>query len=837
MCTPAPTPEIPLGATAAAPTIEPLHRVSLPDPPATAAALRVRDGRGRLYLETPIEDCPRFTVGGALGWQRVEFLDTAGQVVQERPFRVGCATRLDDPAGFGELLRQLHFTMLACSGGDGLGSARVDGKLYRYFICWLRDHTHTLKGMKYFSGEVKTGLELYADTQRADGMVYERIAPKADVQGWRDDTFQPGGFIRTLNPGRADSYSLQRIPIENDVEFLFIECLYRTWQATGDDAWMQRYLDHARQAVSYATSDPWRWSRKFGLLKRGYTIDTWDFLHHDDARLTAGDNVFDPQKTVFGIMHGDNTGMAMACRMLAHMLRAAGREADAAPYDQLARDLLERLDQTAWDPRGYYRHHISEDPSFRRDVGDTEESSQVSLSNAYALNRGIDPAKARAIIQTYQNIRRAMPAASPGEFFNIYPPFAKGFGTQNAPWQYMNGGVSTLVAGELARGAFAQGDASYGVDILTRLKALADRHAGYLPVCLNGNPQTTPPQRRFTCVDLAAVANVTAVHRAVGGWGDPGNDLSRLPTGEISFHHIPFCIAPQGLGLGLAWDKPGFAREIRVPIGGRPASFYLLHTASQPGQPLAEMEVVYDDGRQEHLYLAPGRQLDSWFMPGSEESRRRSHAPCLPQGWPPYQLAWRGGNDRFDNVGVFVWGWDNPRPQVTIREVVFRAARNASVYYVAGLSLSDHPVWFPQSEVSFGIPDGWGAAAVVYALIEGLAGVVDGATMFETVDLAPQWSAAGIDKTAVRVTYPASDGYLAYDYHHDAPARHLRITSTGSGTTHRWRLPLPPGAARIISFTLNDQPSAYEAQARGGIMTVVLTTRGPGPYHLDIHYA
>jgi len=35
--------------------------------------------------------------------------------------------------------------------------------------------------------------------------------------------------------------------------------------------------------------------------------------------------------------------------------------------------------------------------------------------------------------------------------------------------------------------------------------------------------------------------------------------------------------------------------------------------------------------------------------------------------------------------------------------------------------------------LSFGIPDRWGAAAITYSLLEGLAGVKDTATIFERV--------------------------------------------------------------------------------------------------------
>ena len=45
---------------------------------------------------------------------------------------------------------------------------------------------------------------------------------------------------------------------------------------------------------------------------------------------------------------------------------------------------------------------------------------------------------------------------------------------------------------------------------------------------------------------------------------------------------------------------------------------------------------------------------------------------------------------------------------------------------VLGATLSDADPWLPPySDMSFGMPNNWGAAAIVFALIEGLAGIKD----------------------------------------------------------------------------------------------------------------
>jgi hypothetical protein len=398
----------------------------------------------------------------------------------------------------------------------------------------------------------------------------------------------------------------------------------------------------------------------------------------------------------------------------------------------------------------------------------------------------------------------------------------------------MNGGVSTIVAGELAHGAFENGFEDYGADILQRVRALADRHGGRLHVCFNGNPQTEPPPRAFSPVDLDALANVTAAWRPEGGWGEAGNDLSRLPTGDVEFLHVPFRICADGRGLGIARSRPGFVSELRVPVNGCHASMYLLHTVSQGSNPVCELGVMYADGKQVRQYLALGEHLDGWFMPGSAETRSQGHAPKLQKGWPAYQLAWRGANDTFENVGVFLWGWDNPRPDAAIEEVVFRAAANDSVYFVPGITFSDKPVWFPQSDLSFGIPDAWGSAAVVYALIEGLAGIQDAGVAFDQARLAPRWAAAGVDEVRAAAVYPASGGYACYEYRLHGDLLSLRFSSSAERVACEVLL---PAGRTVAGGSLDGEACAVRAEAVGPSVYAVVDVAGIGAHHLALRLA
>src|SRR5699024_4222289 len=91
----------------------------------------------------------------------------------------------------------------------------------------------------------------------------------------------------------------------------------------------------------------------------------------------------------------------------------------------LSHDLKKRLDKISWEGN-YYLHQVPEDPDVDRDLG-VDQSKQVSLSNAYSLNRSLTHEQCKSIIKTYQKIREEMPSSSPGEWYSIYPPFPKGF--------------------------------------------------------------------------------------------------------------------------------------------------------------------------------------------------------------------------------------------------------------------------------------------------------------------------------------------------------------------------------------------------------------------------
>jgi len=751
--------------------------------------IQVRDGNHRVYVEKPLNGVADFVVAGELGTHSLTFIAADGAPLAMRTFRVECRTAIEDEGGpMGRLLKDLYWTMAT----DGPVSAmRYKDEVFTCWDTWLLDNTNSLKGMKYFWPEVKSNVDFYASSQREDGMVFENFEPRTPVETDWERRFKYGDFTRSAEDGRL---LLRRSPVENHVEHMFLEAIYFSWKASGDTAWMATKLDAAIRAVKYSTTDPYRWSEKYRLLKRGFTIDTWDFLCESEAKLVGGDfMVIDLNKTHFGVFFGDNTNMIAGLRRLGEMLKAAERADEAHTYTELADELEQRLNALAWNGE-FFTHWIPEDRNLTFDLG-VDMERQVALSNAYSLNRGISHEQCAAILRTYQRIRKEMPVTSPGEFYSIFPPFERGFATENEKWEYMNGGVMSCTAGELALGALDHGFEEYGADILNRYAKIAATHHGFVPAILRGK-QPAGPARQFMQVDLHSVANADfgpGTAEVLGWMNEPGNDLASMPSGRQVFREIPFDVidpASNGHRACLAISSVDlFTRHASIAINRTARSFYLLHTKG--GDDLVgKVTLHYEDGTTHWEYIRAGININHWWAPVDSQFNERSG----PGGSERMQVAWRGGNQKFGNLGIYVVGFEHPHSEKVIAAIDFDCLDTGAKWMIAGLTLCDAPIYLPPwNDVSYGMPNNWGAGALTAAIVEGLAGVQDRGVAFSSARIAPRWTAAGTDTAKVSVRYPASQGYVCYKYNHDPASGQLKMEFTGSAEIIEVELLLPPG--------------------------------------------
>ena len=257
-------------------------------------------------------------------------------------------------------------------------------------------------------------------------------------------------------------------PVEADVEYRFVKAAYLAWQATGDDAWLKGILPFLEKALQYILTHPWRWDSRHRLVKRPYTIDTWDFAYsagqHEWLQMQIDENTF------WGIMHGDNSGYYEAMMILSQVYSYFGKQ-KKPPNGWTARKIGKRMNRLCWNGR-FYTHFVKLTPT----IPGVDEAEQLSLSNPMDINRGVaDHAQAVSILREYQSRKEKTNAFA--EWFSIDPPFPDGcFGDELlVKGAYCNGGIMPLVGGELARAAFEHGYESYGVAILRQYAEMVSR--------------------------------------------------------------------------------------------------------------------------------------------------------------------------------------------------------------------------------------------------------------------------------------------------------------------------------------------------------------------------
>ena len=333
---------------------------------------------------------------------------------------------------------------------------------------WLRDHTHQMKGFRHSETDMISALDVFEANQMEDGAFYD-FFKAADGLGEHDPNYH-----RLMHFDEASKVLFCRCGVEADVEYLAVEAVHGAWQATGDDAWMAAKLPALERGMAHSLTSPIRWSPEYQLVKRGFTIDTWDYEYGELVETSVGlvHRSEVDEKTLWCIMHGDNSGMFHASILMAKMCRHIGNSERAAYWEDRAKHFKMRTNEVCWNGR-FYTHQVHITPV---DVQGVDEREQLSLSNPYDMNRGLpDHLQCVSIIHEYMRRREAKKGEHVNEWYSIDPPFPSGvFGLDYLhPGVYTNGGVMPLVGGELSHAAFEHGFEGYGVDILRQYYDLA----------------------------------------------------------------------------------------------------------------------------------------------------------------------------------------------------------------------------------------------------------------------------------------------------------------------------------------------------------------------------
>lgn len=439
----------------------------------------------------------------------------------------------------------------------------IDGKVLMCSKNWIRDHVHEMKAFMHWDYNLASFLEFILETQREDGQFFELIKQMDDPH-WRfvsEDCYR-------LYP--ADNLSLVRLELEADVEYLVVEGARQYYRVTGDLDWVRRFLPRLEKGIYYVLSDKKRFDDAHGLAIRPLTIDTWDFTDdsrsHEDRRIHPGETM--------AAMHGDNTGLYQAMCQLAFFRRKLGDEAAAAAWETRAEALKTAIFRYLWNGRFFVHQFPVNGPAT-----DENEAHRLSLSNAYALNRGIlTLAQSRAVIDEYR--RRRQTTSAFAEWFTIDPPYASF--CDYGPGEYVNGAISPFTAGELAKAAFSCGCESYGWDILSRFMSMMERDKAiyflYSPrdsLPQGGGPSAWGAAALLSAVDegLAGVVDEDAGYRTLRfspRFPITGYTELRYFTGyemTAAYVDIRYILTEQGLRYDLISPAETVHAHLLLPSG------------------------------------------------------------------------------------------------------------------------------------------------------------------------------------------------------------------------------------------------------------------------------
>jgi len=795
--------------------------------PGADSSLRVTlaDADGTVYWERVIRPGKRarFVTRGAAGVHTAVLSAPDGEVLDRHRFRLQPETQFTCSHGpYAQLAEELHKMMAEAEGRF----IRWEDKIYRLLMNWSRDHVYTLKALKYYVTDVKSGMEFYTERPREDGSFWDTVRhnPSKPAPAWLSEVLGDGYFTYD----RDREWILRRIPIEADVEFCVAEGVYYAWKASGDDRWMAEQLPALERALEQNTTSPEHWSRKHGLRRRSFCMDSWDFANPHYCEVDH--RCFSENDPQF-LFHGDNSGLYSMYWRLAEMHEALGHAERAAELRDEGAGLRERANNKLWF-KSNYGHMIPEtlpEKAVYAKVGD--ERKRMSLSTGYTINRGLPTHEmAVATLREYQRRGKAHRRESFAEWWAMDPPYSKEQWPDKGPpeGEYMNGGICAIAAGELAKAAFDHGMEDYGADILRRIWDLAQRDGGHLHQVYRRIPEDhSEPEARFTPVDLRLFANVGLRHGAHPGvptWTDEGvNDMRNLPVGRRRFGQQEFEVIDPRENEGrsiVRLDANGLDgwREVTIPVGGlKGRSLYFMHALGHSMKDVTQVatyDVIYEDGTERRIPIRSRREIGHWWdISDALDKHRKKHHPVARE---TTRVAWRGANGEWKNVGLHMFGWNNPDPDKAIRAIRCTALcvsqlprRSEGVIHpeparpvlLAAVSVSDQPVSFETRIRSYGLPDCWSQAAVYYSIAEGLAGIEDTGRAFSRIRLSPRWSRTEAKRAAVTLHYPASGGYCSYTMTVDDRRNRITLDLTGSFVEGEIHL-LMPGRTKAKTVTL-----------------------------------
>jgi hypothetical protein len=223
--------------------------------------------------------------------------------------------------------------------------------------------------------------------------------------------------------------------------------------------------------------------------------------------------------------------------------------------------------------------------------------------------------------------------------------------------------------------------------------------AGFL-VDARAADQADAAAAKFTKLDLRPVVNMAWKDETAGdgkgGWTDQGStDMREVVPGAQTFLGLPFDLidpAANGGKAVLTLKSRKFNAGVvsaELPVGATAASIYFLHASAWTGGQMATYTVEYDDGSTVAIPIRAGEEICDWWE---------------PKNGPGFRMAFHVPNPVTDNVGMVVFGWNNPEPTKPIKRLRIASDDRDGIVVLAAVTLSDQPVSLPDAK-DIALPD------------------------------------------------------------------------------------------------------------------------------------
>ncbi len=471
----------------------------------TTAKIRVADPNQKTYFEGDLrlnnnQGSITFPATGALGVHYI-YLWWPGEKKYSRyvNFRLDAETGIE--SGDRDFDRIFPFTRDAMQLGRrdyqtprGRFVGYISADTNHFDGIWLRDWIYSLPGYRHWEREMLCGLDRFLEVQGANGMV-------------------PDGIERN---GKT-----WRVGLESDVEYIMTLGVWRSWQATGDDAWLKKALPKLEQALAYIQSDPKHWDPASKLIKRQHSCDTWDYDIDGATDQGAGRHV---------LATCDQSGYYQAFDAMSQMYKSLGDQAAAEKWAKEAAGYRERAVKILWDGTKF-QHHVHID---KISHGDFDETKQLAMGNTWAVTRGMsDRAQAMSVVDEYRRRQKETGDAYP--WWSLQPGYPDRLGYWKDAFRlqggYANGGLMPWVGGELARAALQNGREEYGVELIRQyadhLRRTGGAQVWYFP-------DGTPGFRTTNEVNYAGWGMAQWVEALLEGLGGVKDLSAVLRQAEIS---------------------------------------------------------------------------------------------------------------------------------------------------------------------------------------------------------------------------------------------------------------------------------------------------------------